>query len=153
MRGRLPSFHWFWRERAKCLSKILTVEWALSERADMMALMAVVNGLGVFWMNWGFLLVRLEVWRYLYDVAAALSPFTHSVATCGTLVLPSLELVFLFGEHHHTLMLDSRLRPLTLAPLLKLNYPLWYMPIFTQLINHLGDDSGLLYFGCIYLLL
>ena len=30
MRGRLPSFHWFWRERAKCLSKILTVEWALS---------------------------------------------------------------------------------------------------------------------------
>ena len=87
-------------------------------------------------------------WRRL---SLSLSP-THSVAACGTLVLPSLELVFLFGEHH-TLMLDSRLRPLTLAPLLKLNYPLWYMPIFTQLINHLGDDSGLLYFGCIYLLL
>ena len=95
----------------------------------MMALMAVVNGLGVFWMNWGFLLVRLEVWRYLYDVAAALSLSpTHSVAACGTFVLPSLELVFLFGEHH-TLMLDSRLRPLTLAPLLKLNCPLWYANI------------------------
>ena len=153
MRGRLPSFHWFGAKEQNAFRKYWELRESFVSALSVLTwwwwLMALVDKLGISCgETWGKGIFILRG-----GGALSHSPLTHSVETCGTLVLPSLELVFLFGEHHHTLMLDSRLRPLTLAPLLKLNYPLWYMPIFTQLINHLGDDSGLLYFGCIYLLL